>query len=370
MKLAFSQFFFGTYRFEEAAQLQEFLHRFLVCTLLVCAACTGLSLVLSLRLELPNALWLRLSWLGMGAVQLGLWLWLRARPQRLRQIAWALMVLNLCILSTSIWLNPLNPLIFLWLFSTILPAFVLLGRSAGWILTGLTILCAILANTYVHQHFSTMSMHTTVFATLCLALQCHFYVARFQYFFTSLQDYNLRLLQLAQYDPLTGVRNAAAYYAQCDQIIRMAQRAQRAFAVLFVDLDHFKLVNDTHGHAAGDEVLRRVAGCLLQTVRDTDVVGRVGGEEFSILLPDTDCQGALELAERIRAAIEGLHVGLESRVCLHVTASLGVAICQDALQNIQQIQREADQAMYHAKATGRNRVSLFGAVALETSSPV
>ena len=356
----FSRFLFGAHCFGEQAPLQEFQHRFLVCSLLVCAGCSALYVLLTLPMDIPNGRWLRGSWLLLVATLLGLWQWLRARPQHFRAVAWALMALDLCVLGSSMWLNPLNPLIFVWLFSTILPAFVLLGRRAGWTLTVLSLGLTWASNTVAHPHFPTIAMYTTVLATLSMALQCHFYMARFQAFFTHLQDNNTHLRQLAQYDPLTGVRNAAAYYAQCEQHIRLAQRSGRSFAVLFADLDHFKQINDTHGHAAGDAVLRAVAQRLQQTVRDTDVVGRVGGEEFSILLPDTDCQGAVELAERIRAAIESLHVQLESRICLHVTASLGVSICQDASQDIQSIQRQADQAMYQAKTGGRNRVSLFG----------
>lgn len=356
----FSRFLFGTHCFGEQAALQEFQHRFLVCSLLVCAGCSTAYVLLTLPMEVPHGRWLRVSWLLLAAALLGLWQWLRAHPQHFRGVAWALMALDLCVLGASMWFNTLNPLVFLWLFSTILPAFVLLGRLAGWALTALTIGFTLMANTLVHQHFPIVAMYTTVGATLSMALQCHFYMARFQAFFTHLQDNNTHLRQLAQYDPLTGVRNAAAYYAQCEQHIRLAQRSGRSFAVLFADLDHFKQINDTHGHAAGDAVLRAVAQRLLQTVRESDVVGRVGGEEFSILLPDTDCQGAVELAERIRAAIESLHVQLESRICLHVTASLGVSICQDASQDIQSIQRQADQAMYQAKTGGRNRVSLFG----------
>ena len=364
----FSRFLFGTHCFGEQAPLQEFQHRFLVCSLLVCAGCSTAYVLLTLSMDVPHGRWLRSSWLLLVAALLCLWQWLRAHPQHFRAVAWTLMVLDLCVLGSSMWFNSLNPLIFLWLFSTVLPAFVLLGRLAGWVLTVLTIGFTLIANALVHQHFPTIAMYTTVVATLCMALQCHFYMARFQVFFAHLQDDNAHLRQLAQYDPLTRVRNAAAYYAQCEQHIRLAQRSGRSFAVLFADLDHFKQINDTHGHAAGDAVLRAVALCLQQTVRDTDVVGRVGGEEFSILLPDTDCQGALELAERIRAAIESLHVQLESRICLHVTASLGVSICQDAAQNIQSIQREADQAMYQAKAGGRNRVSLFGAQPLPANA--
>lgn len=359
VRAAASDFLFGNPTFPEHSELLKFQHRFLIGVLLICVLCTLCALLLSFTLVLEYGFWLRLNGLLITVLLLLLWRVQRARPQHMRATTWALIALVAEGLAVNNVLNAANPLTFLWAFSAILPTFVLLGRRAGWLLTGLLVAAAWAANLLGPQPLSTLSMYTVMLTSLCLALQCHFYVVRFQDFWLRLHSDSELLRLQAQSDPLTGVRNAAAYYAQCDQVIRMAQRAHRPFAVLFMDLDHFKLVNDTHGHAAGDAVLRTVARSLLETVRETDVVGRVGGEEFSILLPDTDLPGALDLAERIRAAIEGLHIYLPSRFCLHVTASLGVAISLDAQDDIQHIQGAADQAMYRAKAAGRNRVSLF-----------
>jgi len=122
----------------------------------------------------------------------------------------------------------------------------------------------------------------------------HAYVDRSLSFFKRMRDYNVRLQQLASHDPLTGVMNARAHYAACNQHIALSQRQGEHFAVLFVDLDHFKSVNDTHGHAAGDEVLRTVATTLRQKLRSTDLLGRIGGEEFCAFLPATALDGGHE----------------------------------------------------------------------------
>lgn len=359
MRAAVSDFLFGHHPFSEHAELLKFQHRFLIGALLICILCTLAALALSWSFVLEHALWLRLNGSVATLLLLVMWRVQRAHPQSLRAVTWALIALVVECLVVNHLLNPINPLTFLWVLSAILPAFVLLGRMAGWLLTAMLMAAAAASHQWGAPPLPTISMYTVLLTSLCLALQCHFYVVRFQDFWAQLHRYNAQLRLQAQYDPLTSVRNAAAYYVQAEQVIRMAQRARRSFAMLFVDLDHFKLVNDTHGHAAGDAVLRSVARCLLETTRETDVVGRVGGEEFSILLPDTDLHGALDLAERIREAIEGLHIQLAPQVYLRVTASLGVAVSQDAQHDLQQIQGAADQAMYRAKAAGRNRVSLF-----------
>jgi diguanylate cyclase (GGDEF)-like protein len=177
-----------------------------------------------------------------------------------------------------------------------------------------------------------------------------------------MRDYNVQLLDLASHDPLTGVFNAGAYYRACDQMIHVSQRANQLFAVLFIDLDHFKSINDTYGHAAGDDVLRTVASTIQQSIRRSDVVGRIGGEEFSVFLPSTDLVGAQQLAETLRAEIEKIQIEIDG-VLLKITASIGVAIKRFEQETMQAIQQNADQAMYEAKRGGRNRVSTFASPA-------
>jgi diguanylate cyclase (GGDEF)-like protein len=197
----------------------------------------------------------------------------------------------------------------------------------------------------------------------------HAYVDRSLSYYQRMRTYNQELQQLASRDPLTGVMNARAYYAACEQQIQLCRRLQRPFAVLFVDLDHFKRINDGLGHAAGDEVLRTVARALKDAVRSSDLLGRIGGEEFSMLLPDTDAAGAVQLAESVRQAVEASRPSVGGSF-VPVTASVGVAVGRDPGATIKAIQEQADQAMYHAKQAGRNRVSLLEhAVAGYSSQP-
>lgn len=171
-----------------------------------------------------------------------------------------------------------------------------------------------------------------------------------------LAEANRQLHYLATHDALTGVLNARTFYEVCDQIMNVARRDEKPFSLLFVDLDHFKRINDTYGHDVGDTVLKSVSACMEQSSRGSDVVGRVGGEEFSIFLPETDHNGAMLFAEKLRAKIEGLRPNVADKP-LEITASIGVASCLDHHKAIADIQRDADHAMYHAKREGRNRVS-------------
>lgn len=168
---------------------------------------------------------------------------------------------------------------------------------------------------------------------------------------------NKQLQFLANNDPLTGVLNVRAYHKTCEKMINLAKRNDATFSVLFVDLDHFKNINDTFGHDAGDLVLKATSNCIINTCRKSDVIGRVGGEEFSIFLPETDSAGAIKFAEKLCANIEILNPSITEDNEIKVTASIGVATKMAHHKTITDIQRDADHAMYHAKKNGRNRVS-------------
>ena len=121
-----------------------------------------------------------------------------------------------------------------------------------------------------------------------------------------MNDANDQLRVQAARDPLTGVMNARAYYAATERLITLSLRTGKPFSVLFVDLDHFKSINDRYGNEAGDIVLKEVPASLAKNARDCDALGRIGGEEFSLFLPNTDLVGAEVVAEKLRTAIEGL----------------------------------------------------------------
>ena len=177
------------------------------------------------------------------------------------------------------------------------------------------------------------------------------------------------LLYRATHDNLTGMANRGVIM---DTLRRERARQRReggAFGIVLVDLDHFKYVNDTYGHVAGDEVLREAAQRMMACVRPYDSVGRYGGEEFLIVVPSSDAMGTMGLAERMRRAIEAKPI-MANAIPIAVTASFGVTASVDKSPlDPQGILRLADAALYRAKERGRNRVELARAEDLEARVP-
>jgi diguanylate cyclase (GGDEF)-like protein len=165
------------------------------------------------------------------------------------------------------------------------------------------------------------------------------------------------LKRLADTDPLSGLLNRRSFLAAADEAFDYYKRYGRGIGVLVVDIDHFKRVNDAHGHAAGDAVIRNVGQHLAAAVRGTDRVARFGGEEFVVLLREIGADGVIPLAERIRSEILGSVVIFEGKA-ITVTISLGGALIEPADRDIQDLIERADLALYEAKADGRNRFSM------------
>lgn len=175
---------------------------------------------------------------------------------------------------------------------------------------------------------------------------------------------DIRTLQvLADTDALTGLFNRRAFLPFADDALSYFRRYERDFGILMIDIDHFKQVNDTYGHAAGDDVIRDVAKVVLAQVRDTDKVARFGGEEFVILLREIDQEGMIVLANRIRMQISE-QVAIAGNSAAGVNVSIGAAIASQSDRDVEDIIQRADKALYAAKTSGRNRV-----VAAESERP-
>lgn len=173
-----------------------------------------------------------------------------------------------------------------------------------------------------------------------------------------LQATMMRLEESSRTDGLTQLLNRS-YWEFClaRELKRFNRYGNQASLIMF-DLDHFKSINDSYGHLAGDEVLRRVADTLMETVRETDISGRYGGEEFGVIVTESDIEGAKLLAERIRKNIEALDIVYDGNA-IPVTVSLGVTEFQASTTTHEELLSRADQALYESKENGRNRFSVF-----------
>ncbi len=178
----------------------------------------------------------------------------------------------------------------------------------------------------------------------------------------ALEDANAKLRTMAMTDPLTGIFNRRCVMDVGDKLFNASRRYKWDLAVVLIDIDHFKRVNDTYGHAAGDEVLKQVAAAVHGRLRDSDVFGRLGGEEFIVLAPEADLQAAHLLATGLMETLAG--AGLQwNGIPLTLTISTGIALCQPDDKSLAAVFERADQAMYQAKHQGRNQIVIDPATA-------
>jgi len=166
------------------------------------------------------------------------------------------------------------------------------------------------------------------------------------------------LERLASIDGMTGLNNRRNFLELAESEWARFKRYGRPLALLMMDIDHFKSVNDTHGHDAGDEVIRSVADALQKHKRVSDIAGRLGGEEFALLLPEATLDSAVAAAERLRGLVEARVITLEGHR-IPVTISVGASAVQDGTLGIEELIKQADVALYEAKRSGRNRVCRF-----------
>ncbi|HEX9254288.1 MAG TPA: GGDEF domain-containing protein, partial [Candidatus Angelobacter sp.] len=171
---------------------------------------------------------------------------------------------------------------------------------------------------------------------------------------------NEGLLRFAFTDYLTGLRTRGYFEQQLELEFKRAERKQQKFALLMIDIDHFKVLNDTHGHHVGDQLLRDVTSILMKDMREVDTVARYGGEEFVIILPETTEAGAVFVAQRQRRAVEQAKFFAGSPHSVqHLTISIGVAVYDTDAQFKRDLIEFADAALYAAKHAGRNRVICY-----------
>ncbi|MEA1914025.1 MAG: GGDEF domain-containing protein [Campylobacterota bacterium] len=173
-----------------------------------------------------------------------------------------------------------------------------------------------------------------------------------------LHDINVKLEILATTDSLSGVKNRRSFFESCRPMIHYTRRERKKLAVLMMDIDRFKSVNDLYGHSVGDEVLKLMATTTNTLLRSSDIFARMGGEEFAAVLPGTSQRGAMKAAQNIRQEIENLCYTTTQDQKITFTVSIGVAILQATDAELEVILHRADLALYEAKQTGRNKVVL------------
>ncbi|CCG42735.1 GGDEF domain-containing protein [Magnetospirillum molischianum] len=347
---------FGQAAFGEGEEYRKFQYRFTLAILMFSAVVTAifhLSVHHGLAQSDPTYLNVSRAFLAISVV---FYIVLRGHPARLGLVAWTYAVLALGLHLTTFHLNSPDELRIVWVILNLAGVYLVLGPKAGIAVTVISVVAIVATNPLLPHPYSPSAVVTFVMAMIYLSAFFHSFTAKSISFHHAMVEANRRLAEMADHDPLTGLYNARAYYRLCDATRHQAQRTGSPVAMLFVDLDHFKKINDQHGHEAGDAVLRATAQCLRTSLRQSDLVGRIGGEEFSITLPDTPLDAARRLAEKLREDIEALMPDIGA-TRLKITASIGVAADRKFAASVADLQRQADEAMYVAKRQGRNRVT-------------
>jgi diguanylate cyclase (GGDEF)-like protein len=168
-----------------------------------------------------------------------------------------------------------------------------------------------------------------------------------------------QMRELAAYDSMTNLYNRGACLLALENTSRQIKRAQTDLVVLYIDLDHFKNINDAYGHDVGDMVIKRFANYLKTSLRESDIIGRIGGEEFLVGLPGLALEGGKIVAEKLRSGFANDFIAMDDNTTLRATISIGMSIYHHTEEiNVREILKKADIALYNAKNNGRNRVCI------------
>lgn len=241
---------------------------------------------------------------------------------------------------------------FVWVFIMPVFSYLLLGRMAGFLVAAPFMVVGGIAFFVQLEAINSARVVIDFLNPFFCAVMMLLFV---QVYETRRADAENRLVMLAETDALTGLDNRRRFQSTLDRTLSEARRSQASFALVIMDIDHFKRVNDSLGHDAGDRVLQRIAVCLSERLRTTDSVGRLGGEEFGLLLRDVNRASALELVNDLRQRIAGLAMTYDQQV-LHITASFGIAYWPADADRASELFQAADRRLYDGKHAGRNTV--------------
>jgi diguanylate cyclase (GGDEF)-like protein len=315
-------------------------------------AATGLALGVfcALQFMAGNHVLASFELLGSGVLLWGAW-----RIARVRNVLpWIYLYLlpTFSFLLYIIVIPNASKTAFVWVYSIPVLSYLLLGRKRGSLLALPFVLGACLLYLYTYPiHRDTeglIELANVLFCGVMIIVFVHHYETR-------RASAHQQLQQMARTDALTGVANRGSFQQSLEQSIREAQRSEAKLVLVILDVDHFKVVNDQYGHDAGDQALRHICNSLSQRLRNTDTLGRLGGEEFGLLLRNTENNAAETLVEMLREQIASTPLVYgEQQISLTVT--FGMAEWPSDGQTAEQLYHCADQRLYRGKALGRNRL--------------
>lgn len=279
---------------------------------------------------------------------------LRSSKTNYRTAAHALLLASLMTFTSALLFVPQDEFRMIWFYLMIFVAYILNGSANGLFYTAASLTVILTAHLLTDLHLSEVAVNSAVLGLIIGSFLSRVYTDKVSAYENSLQQKNAALNHLASTDDLTGIMNRRLFGEVSERYFETARRDHLPLTLLLFDLDHFKTVNDTFGHQAGDLLLVRFVEAIRSFLRKSDIVARVGGEEFAVLLFETDREGAYDLAEKIRTLVESIVIEYEGR-SVSVTTSIGIAQHSESDKAFNAIYTRADKALYRAKEEGRNR---------------
>lgn len=279
---------------------------------------------------------------------------LRFSKKNYKLVSHALLIASLMTFISALINVPQDEFRMIWFYLLIFVAYILNGNSSGTFYTVISLLIILCMHFFTDLQLSQTAINSGVLGLIIGSLLSRVYTNKISDYENSLHHKNLSLHLLASTDGLTGIMNKRIFEEVSQRYFETAQRDEKDLALLMLDLDHFKKVNDTYGHQVGDMILIRFAETIKPLLRKSDIFARIGGEEFALLLFKTDIDGASSLAEKIHEKLKNISIHYEGQdIC--ITTSIGISQNKKTDIAFDEIFLRADLALYQAKDHGRNQ---------------
>ncbi len=346
-------FLYSGFRFGEDEDLLKFKFRMINSILVIVAFFTVLFGVLSdLGINDIGPIHSKVDYVY-GFLSLMLVLFLRRSKNNYKTTANLLLVFSLITFTSALIFVPQDEFRMIWFYLLVFVAYMLNGTLSGILFTIASIAVILTAYMFLELHLSQTAIISSVMGLIIGSLLSRIYTNKITDYENSLQEKNAALGILASTDDLTGIMNRRIFKKISERYFETAQRDNSDLTLLLLDLDHFKKVNDTYGHQVGDQLLIRFVKVIEPVLRKSDILARVGGEEFAILLFKTDTEGAFTLAEKIRKEVESMTINCQGQD-IYITTSIGIAQNKESDKSFDEIYARSDKALYKAKEQGRN----------------
>lgn len=283
---------------------------------------------------------------------------LRSSKKNYTAAANLLLAISLLSFTSALVFVPQDEFRMIWFFFLVFVAYMLNGTASGLFFTAASIAIILITHAIIDLHLSQVAVNSAVLGLVIGSFLSLTYTQKIAGYEERLKEKNADLQVLASTDDLTGIMNKRIFTEVSKRYFKTAQRDGDMLTLLLFDLDLFKDVNDTYGHQVGDKLLIRFVEILESFLRQSDILARVGGEEFALLLFNTDVEGAFALAEKIREEVKRIPFRFEGHT-IAITTSIGATQINESDISFDAIFARADKALYQAKAEGRNKTCLI-----------